>query len=85
VPGYYCEVHHITDYAKCRTTDATNLTFACGPHHRLLKPGGWTTHTNTDGQTEWIPPPLLERGQPKTNSFHFPEKLLRDGDEDDEW
>jgi len=31
VPGYYCEVHHITDYAKCRTTDATNLTFACGP------------------------------------------------------
>ncbi len=46
VPGYYCEVHHVTDYAKSRTTDIHQLTFACGPHHRLLKPGGWTTHTN---------------------------------------
>jgi Domain of unknown function (DUF222) len=39
VPGYYCEVHHVTDYAHCRTTDIDDLTFACGPHHRMLKPG----------------------------------------------
>ena len=53
VKGYYCEVHHVTDYATCRTTGINNLTFACGPHHRMLKPGGWTTRKNTHGDTEW--------------------------------
>ncbi|CQD08222.1 REP13E12 repeat protein [Mycobacterium lentiflavum] len=33
VGGYYCEVHHITDYATCHTTDIDNLTLACGTHH----------------------------------------------------
>ncbi|WP_249026131.1 hypothetical protein, partial [Mycobacterium lacus] len=33
--------------------------------------------------TEWIPPPHLDHGQPRTNSYHHPEKLLRDGDEDE--
>ena len=85
VPGYYSEVHHVTDYAKCRTTDVNDLTFACGPQHRLLKPGGWTTRKNSNGDTEWLPPPQLDRGQPRTNTFHHPEKLLRAGDDDDEW
>ncbi|WP_155770899.1 HNH endonuclease signature motif containing protein, partial [Mycobacterium colombiense] len=31
VPGYYCEVHHVTDWSQCHTTDADQLTFACGP------------------------------------------------------
>ena len=84
VPGYYCEVHHVTDYAQCRTTDIKDLTLACGPHHRILKPGGWTTRKNTNGDTQWIPPPHLDRGRPRTNAFHHPEKLLRD-DGDDEW
>ena len=84
VPGYLSEVHHVTDYAQCRRTDVDNLTFACGPHHRLLKPGGWTTRKNTKRDTEWIPPPHLDRGQPRTNTFHHPEKLLRDGDDDDD-
>ncbi|ORA09870.1 hypothetical protein BST14_21300 [Mycobacterium arosiense ATCC BAA-1401 = DSM 45069] len=84
VPGYYCELHHVTDWAACHTTDINNLTFACGPHHRLLQPGGWTTRKHTNGDTQWIPPPHLDRGQPRTNTFHHPEKLLRDGDEDDE-
>ncbi|MGV0042327.1 HNH endonuclease signature motif containing protein [Mycobacterium colombiense] len=83
VPGYYCEVHHVTDYATCRTTDVNDLTFACGPQHRLLKPGGWTTRKNAKGDTEWIPPPHLDRGRPRTNTFHHPEKLLRDGDDDE--
>jgi len=83
VPGYLCEVHHVTDYAKSRSTDANDLTFACGPHHRMLQPRGWTTRKNTRGDTEWLPPPHLERGQPRTNTFHHPEKLLRT-DEDDE-
>ena len=28
VPGYYSEVHHVTDYAKCRCTDVNDLTRA---------------------------------------------------------
>ena len=84
VPGYYSEVHHVTDYATCHATDIDQLTFACGPHHRILRPGGWRTQKNANGDTEWIPPPRMERGQPRTNSFHHPEKLLRDGDEKDD-
>ncbi len=84
VPGYYCEVHHVTDYAKCRTTDVNQLTFGCGPQHQIVQPGGWTTRKNAKGDTEWIPPPHLDRGQPRTNTFHHPEKLLRDeGDDED--
>jgi Domain of unknown function (DUF222) len=86
VPGYYSEVHHVTDYAKCHTTDVNDLTFACGTQHRMLQPGGWSTRKNARGETEWIPPPLLERGQPRINTFHFPERLLREyAEEDDEW
>ncbi|MES3636276.1 HNH endonuclease signature motif containing protein [Mycobacterium intracellulare] len=84
VSGYYCEVHHTTDYSKCHSTDINQLTFACGPHHRMLDPGGWSTRKNAKGETEWKPPPHLERGQPRTNTYHHPEKLLRDGDDDDE-
>ena len=36
VPGYLTEVHHVTDYAKCRTTDVNDLTQGCGPHHKLV-------------------------------------------------
>ncbi|WP_406816790.1 HNH endonuclease signature motif containing protein [Mycobacterium sp. M23085] len=83
VPAYYCELHHVTDYATCHSTDVNDLTFACGPQHRLLTPGGWTTRKNARGDTEWIPPPHLDRGQPRINTFHHPEKLLRDGDDDE--
>ncbi|OBB99382.1 HNH endonuclease signature motif containing protein [Mycobacterium sp. 852002-40037_SCH5390672] len=83
VGGYYCEVHHVTDYAKCHTTDIDNLTLTCGPHHRLLQPRGWTTRKNAKGDTEWIPPAHLDRNQPRINTFHHPEKLLRDGDDDE--
>jgi hypothetical protein len=84
VPGYYCEVHHVTDYAKCGTTDVDDLTFACGPHHRLLRPGGWSTRKRASGDTEWIPPPHLDRGQPTTNTVHHPEKLLHDPKDNDD-
>ena len=86
VPGYYCEVHHVTDYAKCRETDVNELTFCCGPQHRIVQPGGWSTRKNTKGDTEWIPPPTAPTAaNPRTNTFHHPEKLLRGGDDDDEW
>jgi hypothetical protein len=84
VPGYFCEVHHVTDYATCRTTDVNGLTFGCGSHHPLVEPGGWTTRKRKDGTTEWIPPPHLDHGQPRTNTFHHPEKLLADEDEDED-
>uniref|UniRef100_UPI003F9B5D47 HNH endonuclease signature motif containing protein n=1 Tax=Mycobacterium sp. TaxID=1785 RepID=UPI003F9B5D47 len=84
VPGYYCEVHHVTDYAICRSSDVNELTFGCGAQHRIVKPGGWATRKNANGDTEWIPPPHLERGQPRINTFHHPEKLLHEeGDGDD--
>jgi hypothetical protein len=80
VPGYLCEVHHVDDYAACRTTDIDNLTLVCGSHHRLVKPGGWTTRKCANGDTEWIPPPHLDRRQPRVNTFHHPETLLCDDD-----
>jgi hypothetical protein len=83
VPGYLCEVHHVDEYANCRTTDINNLTLACGSHHRLVKPDGWITRKRTNGDTEWIPPPHLDFGQPRTNSLHHPEKLLRNNKDDE--
>ncbi len=83
VPGYHCEVHHCTPYATCHTTDVNDLTFGCGPHHPLAEQG-WTTRKLKNGDTEWIPPPHLDHGQPRTNTYHHPEKLLRDDEENDE-
>jgi hypothetical protein len=81
VPGYLAEVHHVTPYAKCGTTDVNDLTFGCGGHHPLAEKG-WTTRKRKDGTTEWIPPPHLDYGQPRTNTYHHPEKLLlREDDE----
>ncbi|ORX13470.1 hypothetical protein AWC27_21580 [Mycobacterium szulgai] len=82
MPGYYCEVHHCTPYAQCRSTDIDQLTFACGGHHPLAEKG-WATRKNARGDAEWIPPPHLDHGQPRTNSFHHPEKVLAPDDEDD--
>ncbi len=79
-PGYLCEVHHCTPYATHPVTDVNDLTLVCGPHHQLAD-HGWTTRKNTRGHTEWIPPPHHDRGQPRINTFHHPEKLLRDDDE----
>ncbi|OHU30738.1 hypothetical protein BKG76_03145 [Mycobacteroides franklinii] len=62
VPGYLCEVHHLTEWAQGGPTDIDNLTFACRPHHRLLG-HGWTTRKRKDGTTEWIPPPQRDIGE----------------------
>ncbi len=75
VPGYYCEVHHVEDWAHTHRTDIDQLSLACGPHHRLLEKG-WITRKRASGDTEWIPPPHLDYGQPRTNSFHHPEMML---------
>jgi hypothetical protein len=82
-PGYWSEVHHVEDWATTHRTDINKLTLACGSDHPLVEPGGWTTRKRKDGTTEWIPPPHLDHGQPRTNTFHHPEKLLADEDDDD--
>ena len=82
-PAYHSQVHHIRGWATTRRTDIDDLTLACGPDNRLAEQG-WTTRTNTRGQTEWIPPPHLDRGQPRTNTFHHPEKLLHPEHDDEE-
>jgi hypothetical protein len=84
VPAYLTEVHHNKPYAQRPQTDIDDLTLRCGPDHKLLTPGGWTTTKNHRGEIETIPPPHLDYGQPRTNSYHHPEKLLRAGEDDDE-
>ena len=83
VPGYFTEVHHVTPWAKTHTTDINDLALACGAQHKIAEQG-WTTRKNQRGDTEWIPPPHLDYGQPRINTFHHPEKLLRDDEDDDE-
>lgn len=79
-PAYHSQVHHITPWRNIRRTDITNLTLACGPDNQLAEKG-WTTRQNAKGETEWLPPPHLDRGQPRTNTFHHPEKLFHRGND----
>ncbi|OBK42900.1 HNH endonuclease signature motif containing protein [Mycobacterium kubicae] len=81
VTGYYCEVHHVIPFAQSRRTDIDQLTLACGGHHPLAEQG-YTTRTNTRGDTEWIPPPHLDHGQPRTNTYHHPEEALLEAGDD---
>jgi Domain of unknown function (DUF222) len=84
-PPYWCEVHHAKkDWGKGGQTNIDELTLACGPDNRLVAEKGWTTRKNDKGETEWIPPPHLDRGQPRTNTYFQPEKLLPDDDDDEE-
>ena len=77
VPGYGCQVHHAEkDWADGGKTDVDDLGFACGPHNRLVKRGGWRTRKGRDGSTEWLPPaqlPLIGG----VNRFHHADKLAR--------
>ena len=81
-PAYHSQVHHVRGWKATHRTHINDLTLACGPHNRLVEKG-WTTRTNTKGDTEWIPPPHLDRGQVRVNTFHHPEKLLRTDEDDD--
>lgn len=82
-PGYWTEAHHVEDWATTHRTDVNKLTLACTSDHPLVGPGGWTTRKNARGDTEWVPPPHLDYGQPRTNLFHHPEKLLAEEDDDE--
>jgi Domain of unknown function (DUF222) len=82
-PAYHSQVHHVRGWASTRRTDIDDLTLTCGVDNRLAETG-WTTRKNANGDTEWIPPPHLDRGQPRINSFHHPERLLAPGEDDGE-
>jgi hypothetical protein len=81
-PAYHSEVHHVSGWTTTHRTDIDDLTLACGPHNRLVEKG-WTTRKNARGDTEWLPPAHLDYGQPRTNTFHHPEKLLCHEDDDE--
>ena len=82
VPATWCQVHHVTDWANGGPTDIVNETLACGPHNRLVDEDGWRTRKRKDGVTQWIPPPHLDTGQPRTNSYWHPEKMLPEEEDD---
>ena len=84
IPAAWCQVHHLTDWARGGPTDIDNLTLACGPDNLLADTEGWNTRKNQHGDTEWIPPPHLDTGAPHTNTYHHPERLLPTDDNADE-
>ncbi|MUM01204.1 HNH endonuclease signature motif containing protein, partial [Mycolicibacterium sp. CBMA 334] len=83
--GHRCQAHHAhKDFAQGGLTNINELTLGCGPDQRLVGPGKWTTRINHKGQCEWIPPPLLDTGQARTNTHHHPQHYLTDTDSDSE-
>ena len=79
VPASGCQAHHgRCDFAKGGRTDVEELVLACGVHNRLVTEKGWTTVIHADGRVEWIPPPLLDTGQARTNLYHHPEQIMGD-------
>lgn len=84
-PPNRTQVHHAhRDWQYGGRTDVNQLTLACGCDNRLVgdTPTGWTTRQRpADNRTEWIPPPGLDRGQPRINLYHHPEDILRPADD----
>lgn len=75
MPGYLSEVHHVDEWADGGLTNVDGLTFACAPHHRLIRLDGWRTRKRADGTTEWLPPPGFPISA-RINTYHHPERLL---------
>jgi hypothetical protein len=83
VPFYTTHAHHGTaDWKHHGRTDIDALTLACGPDNLMIDTTDWTTRRRPDGHFEWIPPPHLDTGQPRTNNLHHPERHLTPEDDD---
>jgi len=77
VGPYGSQVHHAArDWGQGGQTNIDDLGLACGPDNRMVGDGGWTTSINAHGQVEWAPPPHLDTGQTRINTYHHPERLL---------
>ena len=88
-PATLTAVHHIREWRDGGATDITNEDLACDACHAFVHdgPGGWETRVASadsehPGRTEWIPPPHLDYGQPRINTFHHPDKLLAPDDDE---
>ena len=82
VGAYGTQVHHVTtDWANGGNTNIDNLGLACPPDNRSVKEGGWSTAMNDRTEVEWTPPPDLDTGQTRINTYHRPETLLRPPDD----
>jgi hypothetical protein len=80
-PGYHCEVHHSPAWEAGGLTNADMLHFACGPDHKLITEGHYTTTTTATGRLAWTE----GSSPPRVNRAHTPEELLRgDADPPDE-
>ncbi|WP_264002581.1 HNH endonuclease signature motif containing protein, partial [Mycolicibacterium poriferae] len=78
VGAYGSQAHHVVaDWNDGGNTNVDELGLACGPDNRAVSPDGWTTRMNERGEVEWIPPPTLDTGQTRINTYHRPERLLR--------
>jgi hypothetical protein len=75
--GYHCEVHHDPGWQPAGRTDADALYFACGPDHKLLTDGHYSTTVTDQGRLAWTDGTT----PPRINRAHHPEELLR-GDVD---
>jgi hypothetical protein len=77
VSGYLTQAHHLEhDWAHNGRTDVDTLALVCPADNRMATDQDWTTKLNDAGRVEWIPPPELERGQPRVNPYHFIEDLV---------
>ena len=81
VPAYHSQVHHVKAGQPPTAPTSTNSPWPADPTTDSSKKR-WTTRKNAKGETEWIPPPHLDHGQPRINTFHHPEKLLTPDDDE---
>ena len=80
VPAYGTQVHHTKGWVKDHGhTNVNEEVLACPPDNRLAE-YDWTVTITPQG-VQWIPPPELDTGQPRTNAYHHPERLLGARDE----
>jgi hypothetical protein len=82
VSGYYTEAHRVAEWATTHRTDINELAFACGPDQTRRERAGPLENAPT-ATPNGIPPPHLDHGRPRTNTFHHPEKLLREDEDED--
>ncbi|MEC9325604.1 MAG: hypothetical protein VYB90_17375, partial [Actinomycetota bacterium] len=81
--AYGSQAHHVVaDWTDGGNTNVDELGLACGPDNRAVGPEGWSTRMNERGEVEWIPPPPLDTGQTRINTYHRPERLLRPPDQE---
>ena len=80
VAAYFTQVHHTQGWVRCDGhTNIDELTLACPADNRLAE-DGWTV-TIVGGLPQLTPPPDLDRGGSRVNTYHHPDRILRPPDE----